>query len=128
MQGRQLGTQIALFDVADPAGPRLVARQRYPGGWSDAESDPHALLWWPASQLLVVPIADATSQAALALRVSADGLRTLARIVPPAADAESTGPVRRELVIGDTLWTMTDSGLLASSLSTLDTITWVPLR
>jgi hypothetical protein len=31
-------------------------------------------------------------------------------------------------VVGDELWTLSDTGLLASSLSTLDRTGWVPLR
>ena len=129
-QGRPLGTQISLFDVADPANPTRLAREQIPSGGSEAEFDPHALLWWPATQLLVLPITEATgANAALALRVTPTGLQTVAHLTPPATTtANPAGAVRRELVIGDTLWTLTDAGLLASNLSTLDTVTWVDLR
>ena len=123
VQGRRLGTQVSLFDVADPAHPKRLAQQQIPFGGSEAEFDPHALLWWPATRLLVLPITDPTgANEALALRVTPTGLQTVAHLTPPA------GPVRRELVIGDTLWTLTDSGLLASTLSTLDRVAWVDLQ
>lgn len=122
--GRPLGTQISLFDVADPAHPERLAQQQIPFAGSEAEFDPHALLWWPATRLLVLPIVGPTGASeALAMRVTPTGLQTLARLAPPVA-----GPVHRELVIGDTLWTLTDSGLLASTLSTLDRVAWVDLR
>jgi uncharacterized secreted protein with C-terminal beta-propeller domain len=124
--GRPLGTQISLFDVADPANPKRLAQQQIPFAGSEAEFDPHALLWWPATQLLVLPIMDTNgANSALALRVTTTGLQNLSRITPPAT---TTGVVRRELVIGDTLWVLTDSGLLASTLSTLDSLAWVDLQ
>jgi len=36
--------------------------------------------------------------------------------------------VRRALIIGDVLWTVSDSGLLAADPSTLDRLGWVALR
>ena len=82
-----------------------------------------SLLWWPATGLLVLPIADATSSGALALRITGDGMQEAGRIALTA----NASPVRRSLVIGDVLWTMTDEGLLASNLSTLDRLGWVKL-
>jgi len=35
-------------------------------------------------------------------------------------------PVRRSLVVGDVLWTVADDGLRASSLSTMDQLSWLP--
>lgn len=110
------GAQISLFDVTDPADPRRLARQQVPGGRSAAEFDPHALLWWPATHLLVVPM----NSSALALRVEADELR-------PAGEITQPDPIRRSLVIGAELWTLSDAGLQASQLATLDRVGWVPL-
>jgi hypothetical protein len=125
-RGRPLGTQISLFDVSDPSAPRRLAQVPVPGGSSQAEFDPHALLWWPATHLLVVPISAPSSRdAALAVRVTSDGLSTAARVAVPS------GTVTRQLVVGDTLWIMTDSGLLATPLSALSTSgggSWMPLR
>jgi uncharacterized secreted protein with C-terminal beta-propeller domain len=122
-QGTRVGTQVSLFDVADPARPRRLAQHLVKDGGSEAETDPHALLWWPATGLLVLPIWDTRSSGSLALRVTADGLQEVGRLAP----AEASSPVRRSLVIGDVLWTMTDEGLLASNLSTLDRLGWVKL-
>ncbi|MBV9822723.1 MAG: beta-propeller domain-containing protein, partial [Actinobacteria bacterium] len=47
--GRVQGTQVSLFDVSNPAEPRRLAQHKIPGGSSEAEWDPHALLWWPAT-------------------------------------------------------------------------------
>jgi uncharacterized secreted protein with C-terminal beta-propeller domain len=112
-QGRVQGTQVSLFDVGDPADPRRLAQYHVADGQSAAEWDPHALLWWPATRLLVVPMMGS----AVALRVSDAGLTPVGTI---------RQDVQRSLVIGDTLWTMSGDGMRASSLSTMDQLAWVP--
>jgi uncharacterized secreted protein with C-terminal beta-propeller domain len=123
--GRIQGTQVSLFDVSDRAAPRRLARYHLAGAGSEAEWDPHALLWWPATELLVIPVMGVydASSGALALRVSGNGIAPVGTIRRRTAD-----PVRRSLVIGDVLWTLSDTGLQASSLSTLDPLTWLPVR
>ncbi|GGQ45271.1 hypothetical protein GCM10010166_12320 [Couchioplanes caeruleus subsp. azureus] len=121
--GRIQGTQVSLFDVADPARPRRLAQHHIAGGYSEAEWDPHALLWWPATNLLVVPVSTVSSDGAgpggaLALQVTDAGVRELATLRQPL--------VRRSLVIGDTLWTLSAGGLQASRLSTLEKLAWLP--
>lgn len=54
--GRQLGTQVALFDVSDPANPTRVAQATVPNASSGAEWDHHAFLWWSASGLAAIPV------------------------------------------------------------------------
>ena len=53
--GQTTGTQISLFDVSDPAAPVRLAVYDLQFGHSQAEFDPHAFLYWPASRLLVIP-------------------------------------------------------------------------
>jgi uncharacterized secreted protein with C-terminal beta-propeller domain len=133
-QGRTQGTQVSLFDVSDPAAPNRLAQYVVEGGQSEAEWDPHALLWWPATQLLVVPMMQfdlsggvAPKDSALALRVSDAGLTQVGAIAqPPVSGAVPT--VRRTLVVGDVLWTLSDYGLQASDLSTMDRLSWLPNR
>ena len=124
--GRIQGTQVSLFDVADPAAPRRLAQHQVPTGQSEAEWDPHALLWWPASNLLVVPVSSWASfdgsgtpaGGALALRVSGSRIEQVGMI-------EQAG-VRRSLVVGDVLWTLSDEGLRASNISTMERLAWLP--
>jgi uncharacterized secreted protein with C-terminal beta-propeller domain len=125
-QGRIQGTQVSLFDVSDPAAPRRLAQYHVAGAQSEAEWDPHALLWWPATSLLVVPMMEgfgASQAGALALRVTDNGLARVGTVRAP-----STYPVRRSLVVGDVLWTLSDAGLQASNLSTMEQLSWVPNR
>jgi uncharacterized secreted protein with C-terminal beta-propeller domain len=122
--GRIQGTQISLFDVSDPAKPTRLAQRHVPGGQSQAEFDPHALLWWPATNLLVVPVTTAGPEgpdqtaSALALRVTGDGLTQIGAI--------KQSSIMRSLVVGDVLWTVSYAGLQASSLSTLERLSWLP--
>jgi hypothetical protein len=61
-EGRTLGTQVALFDVSDPAAPAQVAEATLPGASSAAEWDHRAFLWWAEDGLVAVPVSafDAT--------------------------------------------------------------------
>jgi uncharacterized secreted protein with C-terminal beta-propeller domain len=122
-EGRTRGMQVSLFDVSDPAAPRRLAQYHLSGAVSQAEWDPHALLWWPTTGLLVVPVlnGDGGTSGALALRVTANGLEPISTIRPPTNDA-----VRRSLVVGNVLWTLSDAGLQASDLSTMDRLSWLP--
>jgi uncharacterized secreted protein with C-terminal beta-propeller domain len=123
-KGRVQGTQVSLFDVSDPAAPQLLAQYHLTGATSEAEWDPHALLWWPTTGLLVVPVMngyEGAAPGALALRVTDSGLAPVGTIRPPTNE-----PVRRSLVVGDVLWTLSDAGLQASSLSTMDRMSWLP--
>ena len=55
-QGRTTGTQVALYDVRDPAAPVRVAQAVIPQSSTEAEWDPHAFLWWPETSLAAVPV------------------------------------------------------------------------
>lgn len=121
LDGRTRGTQVSLFDVSDLSDPALRAKYHVPSSRSEAEFDPHAFLWWPAEQLLVLPLRDPQQSApgVLLLRVADTGFTELGWISHP----EST--ILRSLVIEDTLWTVSDAGLAAHSLSTLEQSGWV---
>jgi uncharacterized secreted protein with C-terminal beta-propeller domain len=133
--GRTQGTQVSLFDVADPANPKRLAQYHVESGHSGAEHDPHALLYWPATGLFVVPmdvydpaVKPAGPKAtALALKITETGITQAGSIAQPVVGPRGTpSSVLRSLVIGDVLWTVSHSGLQASNLSTLDTLGWLP--
>ena len=46
-EGRPTGTQISLFDVSDLRRPTRLHTEPLGLGWSEAESDHHAFLYWP---------------------------------------------------------------------------------
>jgi uncharacterized secreted protein with C-terminal beta-propeller domain len=128
-QGRVQGTQISLFDVADPANPKRLAQYHLKDANSEAEYDPHALLWWPATNLLVVPVfvptREGSDSVALTLRVD-DKITLTHRVRQPPAGTYP-GMIQRSLVVGDVLWTLSDTGLQASQLSTMERLAWLPL-
>jgi hypothetical protein len=102
--------------------------------------DPHAFLYWPADQLVVVPIqenggsavpAEATQQpvpqsGALVLRISGTSLTRAGFISPPQSSGYDGSSIERSLVIGQTLWTISPGGVLASDLTTLREQAWLP--
>jgi hypothetical protein len=130
-RGRTTGTQVSLFDVSDPAAPRRIAQRELDSDWSEAESEHHAVLWWPARRLLVLPVerwsrtGGPASLGAVGLDVGPDtGITPIARVRHPVA-AGAYGPVRRSLVAGDALVTVSDDGILASDLATLAPRGWL---
>ncbi|GII71856.1 hypothetical protein Sme01_43320 [Sphaerisporangium melleum] len=138
-EGRTQGTQISLFDVSDPGKPARLARYHQKNSGSAAEWDPHAFLYWPATGLAVVPLSswggrtDDFQTSALVLRVGTDSIGTRGTITHPKAKgregfAPDTPTIQRCLVIGDTLWTLSDAGLKASDATTLTDQGWIPFE
>lgn len=70
--------------------------------------------------------------AALALTVQSGGFVELGMVThpqPPRSDAFAGSPqIRRSLVIGDALWTLSDTGLKANDVHTLDELAFIPFR
>lgn len=136
-QGRVQGTQLSLFDVADPARPSRIAQYHVRQGQTEAEFDPHAFLYWPAERLVVVPLTvpgtgavskpGLPSNVALALRVG-DGGFTEVGAVEHTLGTGRRGDlvmIRRSLVVDGVLWTVSDAGLKATSLATMTTLGWL---
>ncbi|MEU4566169.1 beta-propeller domain-containing protein [Micromonospora sp. NPDC023956] len=125
-RGARQGLLVSLFDVADPAKPTRIARYHRAGSYSPAEHDPHALLFWPASGLVVLPVSGPGSggQGALVLRVDGSRLTQLGWITRPGVGHR--GGILRSLVVGDTLWTLSDAGLQATDPTDLAEQEWIP--
>jgi uncharacterized secreted protein with C-terminal beta-propeller domain len=111
--GRLLGIgggQASLFDVSDPAAPKLL--DRLDTGFSQVDYDPHAFLWWPAKRLALLP----AQNGIVGLRV-ASGLTQAGTI--DQADAQ------RSVVIGDRVYSVAGDGVLASDLDSLAKLSFV---
>lgn len=128
-EGRVLGTQVSTFDVSDPRRPALLRRVTLGKAWSEAEWDHHAFLYWPKATLAVLPVqasvpsskgGEELLSAAVALRARRTALDVEAMITHPG----SAG-IRRSLVVGDVVYTLSDSGLKGSSLDTFATRSWL---
>jgi uncharacterized secreted protein with C-terminal beta-propeller domain len=149
-EGRTKGLQVSLFDVSDPASPKRLHNAVMPGARSDAEWDHRAFLWWAKTSTAVIPynqeIAVPTpgpadvpgsgivapsiapvpgfESGALAMRVSPDGIVETGRVRHPS-DPNYFGGVRRTLVVGDTLFTVSESGIKASALDGFAERAWL---
>jgi uncharacterized secreted protein with C-terminal beta-propeller domain len=120
-EGRPLGTQISLFDVSNLRSPTRVAKEHLGLGWSEAESDHHAFLYWPRTGLVVIPF----EQRAVGYRVGrARGIDPAGRIEHEAGKPGWTPGVRRSMVVRDSVLTVSDAGVKSSSLATLAERGW----
>ena len=149
-QGRISGTQVSIFDVADPANPVRIHAYTFPeSSRSEAEFDHHAFLYWPPTGMLVLPIGwwgyrdggdDLVSyNEAVVLGVGSDGIEGLGAIrqgIDPDFDDDQvfgydlhahmdSVPIARALVVGDTLFTLSWMGLKGSDLQTLSDTSWI---
>jgi len=126
LDGRILGTQVALFDVTDPENPRQIDKITFPGAYSGAEWDHHAFLYWPETDdqgLMVIPLQGQTGDqwwnGSMAIEV--DGSR-----LGSTSELTQNGYVLRNLIVDGQLLTVSDLGIQAYDLSTFDPTDWVP--
>jgi uncharacterized secreted protein with C-terminal beta-propeller domain len=124
-QGRQLGTQLSLFDVSDLANPVRVAQAKLgSSSSSEAEFDPHAFLWWGPSSLAVVPLREQTFTGAVGFKVGRDGIAEAGRITH--VEGASQVDILRSAVVGDRLFTVSTAGVKTSALDGLADQAFVP--
>lgn len=144
-QGRLRGTQVSLFDVSDPANPQRTHQFKLPRySRTEVEFNHRAFLYWPQTGLAVLPVGwwgykDGSGEwesyhGALALRVGPEGIERLGTIeheLDGEALKKQSGyyrwmhaPIRRSLVIGDGLFTLSDAGLKGSDLESLADTSW----
>jgi hypothetical protein len=150
-EGRSLGVQLSLFDVADLDDPQRVAT--LPLGWeppaadgtgwspasSPVEHDHRAFLAW--DDLVLVPVAQwrwdeasQTEEARSALAVARVGAGTIAEVGRVShldrgdggADAVWRALIGRALVVRGRLVTVSKLGVLTSDLGTLAPLGWAP--
>jgi uncharacterized secreted protein with C-terminal beta-propeller domain len=126
-EGRILGTQLSIFDISNLRRPARLHTVSLPRGYSEAEGDHHAFLYWPQSRLAVIPQqtwqdekgAGETFAGAIGYSLSRTrGIDRVGRVEHPARGGQAW-PVRRSLVIRGAVYTVSDAGVLASSLAGL---------
>jgi uncharacterized secreted protein with C-terminal beta-propeller domain len=136
-EGRIQGTQISLFDISDLSHPELISKLKVGddgGGNSEVEYDHRAFLYWAPSELAVLPLqrwswkTDSYFSGAVGVHVHSDEVHFLDEIAHQANQDywEYGSQIRRSLVIGDELYTISDSGLKASAVEDLAEVAWVP--
>ncbi len=130
-QLRTEGLQLEVFNVGQPGQPVLVSRQQLGAGASSAaEYDPHALLWWSPSNLLVLPVdsysGSVASSTAGVWSVSPSGtLSQVGSITQPGSSQDGYPEIERAVVIGNDIYTVSEQGVMESSMSSLAQITWL---
>jgi uncharacterized secreted protein with C-terminal beta-propeller domain len=121
-RGQALGTQLSVFDVSDLRRPTRLHRRTLGRGSSEAEYDHHAFLHWPRTGLTVVPV----ETAALGFRAGRNGIDQIGRV--RHGRPEEFDPIRRSVVVGDGLYTVSGKGVKASALGTLAARAWIAFR
>jgi uncharacterized secreted protein with C-terminal beta-propeller domain len=113
------GTQLSLFDVSNLRHPARLSHATLGQGWSAAESDHHAFLFWPPTGLVVVPF----SQRAIGYRIDRSrGVQLVGRIQQPAG--ANGAAITRSVVVGSSVFTISDAGVTSNSLATLAPEGW----
>jgi Beta propeller domain len=116
--------QLSLFDVSDAKKPRrLLNRLLHEATAAGVESDHRAFLYWPPRKLAVVPVElsarGARTPAALAYRIDRSAIEPVGRVVHGEA------PLLRSVVMGDSLFTISASGVKENGLRAFAVRDWV---
>ena len=134
--GRVEGTQVSIFDVSDPSDPRRVDTFTLDrGSNSEIEYDHHAFLYWDG--LAVIPVqqywwdekSDSVFMGAIGLRVDENGTLTkVGDVVHPGGkdrNWDGRAQIRRSLVVGDSIYTVSSKGMMKNDLGTLAQEAWL---
>ena len=134
-QGQTRGTQLSLFDVSDLSAPKRLHQYSFgDGASSEAEYDHHAFLYWPATKLSVVPLTEYRSNGdqfygAVGFEVDRDkGISEIARLQHEGGSNAYQGTIKRSLVARGRLFTISDAGVLSSTLDTLAPVAFTPFE
>jgi uncharacterized secreted protein with C-terminal beta-propeller domain len=115
-EGRPTGTQLSVFDVSNLRRPTRLHTERLGEGWSEAEHDHHAFLFWPRTGLVMIPF----NQEAAGFKVSrARGIDRVGRV-----EHDTQWSIRRSLVVRDSVLTVSEKGVMASALTNLAERGW----
>jgi uncharacterized secreted protein with C-terminal beta-propeller domain len=134
--GRTTGTQVSLFDVSDPSDPvRVDAITLSEGSSSEVEYDHHAFLFWEQSGLGIIPVQqwywDSEKETAffgaVGFGIDRGDITEIARIAHPGGKDgwDYRAQIRRSIVVGDSVYTVSDAGIMKSDLDDLREVGWL---
>jgi uncharacterized secreted protein with C-terminal beta-propeller domain len=125
--GRVQGAQLSVFDVSDLRRPVRLHQRALGRGSFTAEWDHHAFLYWPRERLAMLPLQAESFAGAVGFRVGRAGIDEVGRVEhgPALVDKRYAGmPVQRSLVVGGSLYTLSDAGVQATGLRTFADEGW----
>lgn len=139
--GVERGLQVSIFDARDLKAPKRIHNFTLQNMASTADRDHRAFLYWPQSKSLVLPVRNhrftpVNSQeffnGALILGIDPEsGIQERSRIThfqkPGTENAPTVGhtQIHRSVVVNDALWTLSDAGVLTSSLQNGEQRSWL---
>jgi uncharacterized secreted protein with C-terminal beta-propeller domain len=133
--GRVLGAQVSLFDISDLSDPKRIDKITFGSGNSEVEYDHRAFLYWANAELAMLPLqtwnwsgnSESYFSGAVGVHVHNDDLHELSRVSHQADRNywDYGTQIRRSLVIGDVLYTLSDVGLMASDVEDLEELDFV---
>ena len=132
--GQVLGSQVSLFDVGNLSNPQRVDQVKLGQGSSPVEYDHRAFLYWPETGTIVLPLQTWDAEpfmGAQVMEVNGNQIRRVGRISHGATTASKAGvgapeeylyggSIVRALVIGDELLTVSDLGVMAHDMASLE--------
>lgn len=146
-EGQLLGLQLSVFDVSDDAAPKQLHKATIgeEWGWSEALFDHKAFLWWGKTGLAMLPMEWSSyddnngytwEQGAFGFHIDAvDGIELVGEVQHPDPVVGEcfdeyygcywSPMLRRSLVIGEQVFTLSDVGLKASALADLSDAHWI---
>ena len=135
-EGWTKGTQVSIFDVSDLENPTRIHQYTMKGGYSDVEFDHRAFLYWEPTATAVLPVQrwgweersgkEDFFSGAIGLELDRSrGIQEIGTIVhSDSFDNPWAGRITRSLVVGDTVFTMSELGISGSDLTTLTETSW----
>lgn len=126
-EGRDQGFALSLFDVSDPTQPRQIQRFTATDTYSAAEHDPHAFLWWDATDNVVVPLETYTPTGTGRVGMSVFDVSDTGITPRGLVQVDNQYP-SRALVVQGSLWSLFDSGVAVSSFDAVEDASFTPYR
>lgn len=142
-EGQVFGTQLSIFDVTDIANPvqlhTAAVTSGDGGGSSEVEWDHKAFLYWEPTSMAMLPVSwwsyddingEGYFSGAIGYNVDVEaGITEIAQVTHPQPEGEEgwywNNNLRRSLVIGDAVYTVSHHGLKASNLGDLTDMSWL---